>query len=487
MAISRKSCKGRRPDGKRCRKWKDLNSEGLCPTCSNGEGDTNIQEDRCGMCPSSPSISAAVNDSTTKTSIMIQCNWCDEWFHDQCIGSSSFQSYIGQEPPPDEGNHNNGSKALHLWFCAGCASQQKSILEDIMSSLKNKSGVGEVAGRRLVDGETAHTSSPAPLTVPSNGTSDLLPDSNQESSGVDHIPTASALGSSSRQPTVVPSSSKTNLRVQICFHYRHGKCRHGRNGKKMFNGTACSYLHPQKCVEFCKFGWDTASGGCDGSCGKFHPKLCPSSLNFGRCESMHCTLEHLFGTVRYAKNPYEKLNVHPRYGRNAFDNGFKQTRNTGFYPSRGLLPKTNFNYSQSDFPPLDSKYKFNENCDAYGNNFTLYNSHLPKQLLENKSSWSKNQSFLQNAYEEQYKPSSAQGFSHFSMCSAHTVPKDDHASVSKIAELSNSILQVQKCLDYLMSVVPRSDAHLSVPVTMQNNTRQQFPQNQVPHNEAKNL
>ena len=130
MAISRKPCKGRRPDGKRCRKWKDLNSEGLCPSCNNvSGGDGADVDERCGMCLSSPNNSNNVDDSASKPNIMVQCNWCDEWFHDHCIGSSSFQSYIGQEPPPDESEHNNGSKALHLWFCAGCASQQKISLK----------------------------------------------------------------------------------------------------------------------------------------------------------------------------------------------------------------------------------------------------------------------------------------------------------------------------------------------------------------------
>ena len=247
MAISRKPCEGRRPDGKRCRKWKDLNSEGFCPTCSNvSGGDGADVDERCGMCPLIPNIALDVNDSTPTPNIMVQCNWCDEWFHGQCIGTSSFQSYIGQEPPTDEGNHNNGSKALHLWFCAGCATKQKNIFKDIVTFLKKKSSVGEVASRQLVDGERAHTS----------------PQTSQTPPVTRPTPVATAGDNSNNTTQTTPATKPVSRGITFekmssnCPFFKKGRCRHGKSGNKVVNGQKCMYSHPKLCVQFCRYGWD---------------------------------------------------------------------------------------------------------------------------------------------------------------------------------------------------------------------------------------
>ena len=346
MAISRKPCNGRHPDGKRCRKWKDLNSEGLCPTCSNGGGDANIQEDRCGMCPSSSS--AAVNDSTTKTGIMIQCNWCDGWFHDQCIGSSSFQSYIGQEPPPDEGNHNNGSKALHLWFCAGCASQQKNIFDDIIDFLKKNSNVGEVAGRRLVDGERAQSSPPTSLTPGETAPKTVAMTVDNSYQTVPTIP---------RNPEVLTQNTR------VCGFYRRGICRHGQSGKNRWEDRIqCIYRHPKKCYKYCKYGSDPVMGCNKEYCKLMHPLLCSHSVEEGSCPYLDCKYEHLVGTTRatrYRSTNFSNIRSFPSTSHYRSSNQVQQRNYPHTNQNISLNDQQNkhqsYHYNKGDFPQLPQR------------------------------------------------------------------------------------------------------------------------------------
>ena len=78
----------------------------------------------------------------------------------------------------------------------------------------------------------------------------------------------------------------------ICKNYRHGTC---------LEGTNCKYSHPQKCLDYCRYGRDGCSGGFN-KCKLLHPVLCRGSLNYKRCYDETCTLAHLKGTNR-KRNP----------------------------------------------------------------------------------------------------------------------------------------------------------------------------------------
>ena len=77
MAISRKLCKGE-PNGKKCRRWEDVNSEGYCPKCRNDPLMTRKTfddlEDRCGMCPQQPKNVDVDSETNSEPDIVIQCD-----------------------------------------------------------------------------------------------------------------------------------------------------------------------------------------------------------------------------------------------------------------------------------------------------------------------------------------------------------------------------------------------------------------------------
>ena len=85
--------------------------------------------------------------------------------------------------------------------------------------------------------------------------------------------------------------------VPVCKHYKKGRCRHGADGLKPFNGRSCIFLHPRKCKKFCRFGFDQ-NNGCNGSCNLYHPILCRNSMKYKKCLDVDCTYAHLVGTAR---------------------------------------------------------------------------------------------------------------------------------------------------------------------------------------------
>ena len=150
-----------------------------------------------------------------------------------------------------------------------------------------------------------------------------------------------------------------------CYHYKKGKCRHGKLGNKIVNGRKCQFRHPLKCLKFCRFGWDKRQGGCDGSCGFFHPSLCRASINFSQCSDPDCTLQHLLGTVRSYQRPYPPPPLMaprargngyqpPRYTSNAAIGGREAQPNglLGQAPPQIYRRNEHFKYNQEEFPPL---------------------------------------------------------------------------------------------------------------------------------------
>ena len=89
-----------------------------------------------------------------------------------------------------------------------------------------------------------------------------------------------------------------HIKVEVCKYYRRGTCRHGQSGKTLWNGGACNFRHPRKCMRFCKFGDHPVQGCTKRVCPLLHPVICSSSYNNGMCSNINCSFQHLFGTVR---------------------------------------------------------------------------------------------------------------------------------------------------------------------------------------------
>lgn len=161
-----------------------------------------------------------------------------------------------------------------------------------------------------------------------------------------------------------PAEKATMPKQVICYHYRNGKCRHDKSGKKFVNGKQCDFLHPQKCSRFCRFGREKPNG-CDGSCNLFHPKLCWSFVEENVCYSENCTLVHPKGLQKsfqdpqsqYARNKSYRRRVNPYY-----NNVTKQEDppfHKGYLQQPQPLPRSQsqgFVYNQKDFPSLPSTY-----------------------------------------------------------------------------------------------------------------------------------
>ena len=74
--------------------------------------------------------------------------------------------------------------------------------------------------------------------------------------------------------------------MPICRYFKNSKCTKGSN---------CKYAHPSRCKTFMDNGSAKFNkGGCDGKCGKLHPKnMCMRSLKESKCDRLNCTYIHM--------------------------------------------------------------------------------------------------------------------------------------------------------------------------------------------------
>ena len=147
-----------------------------------------------------------------------------------------------------------------------------------------------------------------------------------------------------------PTMNVAENKMQICGYYKQGKCRHGGNGKKLFDGQECLFSHPRKCIKYCRYGGNSPQG-CDGNCEYFHPILCKNSVQFKQCLLPNCTFAHLQGTKRTQSLvqplPY---NVEPTYRQNGnFRENFR-----GHPGSYGRM--SNSNISLNNMPEANSNW-----------------------------------------------------------------------------------------------------------------------------------
>ena len=132
----------------------------------------------------------------------------------------------------------------------------------------------------------------------------------------DHSRGESSVDQEATTETVNPVESE-NLSIQrkvqdqsrnsdrpICNKYKKGTCRHGIKGTKIVDGKPCSFDHPKRCFQYCKFGLGGRLGCRWGKeCRYFHPVLCKSSVSSRECLIETCTYVHLKGTKRKESLP----------------------------------------------------------------------------------------------------------------------------------------------------------------------------------------
>lgn len=137
----------------------------------------------------------------------------------------------------------------------------------------------------------------------------------------------------------------------ICKDYRHGKCY--RND--------CKYQHPDKCLDYCRYGREGCSKGYDG-CKLLHPVLCRSSLRYGECYNKSCTYAHLKGTIRARQrhnfsHTYSKHSDQPQNRRQYSERSYERNDNWG--QRYDVLPPAE--NPQSQAPANESQYANHHN------------------------------------------------------------------------------------------------------------------------------
>ena len=115
-----------------------------------------------------------------------------------------------------------------------------------------------------------------------------------------------------------PEKVDENPTTKVCIHHKRGRCKFGLSGKKKIDGEwkKCPFAHPRVCEKLLTNG-DRGRFGCRGNCGKFHPKMCFSSMNSKKCpHGKECRNGyHVRGTMNTEATGIEKENAFLKAGR----------------------------------------------------------------------------------------------------------------------------------------------------------------------------
>ena len=148
--------------------------------------------------------------------------------------------------------------------------------------------------------------------------------------------------------------------TSICKEYIHGKCKHGINGNKVFDGAKSKFLHPKRCIKFCKYGSSHRLGCNYGTaCHWFHPILCRYSVQHGVCYNSECTYVHLANTSR------KKVN---RFQMSSYNSSYVHTQDRRVRPNRGrTLINTTSNHKAKN--PWSIRNHQSQNCPVNHQNY----------------------------------------------------------------------------------------------------------------------
>ena len=180
-----------------------------------------MDDARCGMCPPDNAGPSMMRDDSENS---FQCDLCEEWFHDKCVGSDEYVKYISNEEP-DGVHHSKGGMAVNLWFCKNCVTKNANLREKMLDFMK------EVKKAPQISDKTRNDENPASTQISPTLTDTTVP---------------STVPVEAREDLTNVNGEQTK---QICSHYKKGICRHGKFGTRLFNGHECNFLHPKKCLK----------------------------------------------------------------------------------------------------------------------------------------------------------------------------------------------------------------------------------------------
>ena len=245
----------------------------------------------------------------------ISCGICQGWFHLSCVSLEQETAAIIKV---------DKSKNI-IWKCDACNFQQplsnkvstlekfvSSKFDEIMSKFANLSSqINNEREKSNLSQPKVSTKSVSSQTIDAADQSPNQADSNEIDTNTN------------------PNDNKAP--AIICSYYRKGKCRYGATGKKLIDGQECKFLHPRKCLKFCRNGSNTERGGCAGPCTLLHPILCKSSQLNRTCFSNLCTLAHLSGTRRSRDVEFSMPNNSINYQTN-FQRPINSSMNPAYTP-----------------------------------------------------------------------------------------------------------------------------------------------------------
>ena len=100
-----------------CRKWANINDDGLCPNCvSDTNNDSLIPDCICSICKEE------VLDNETKA---LGCDLCKNWFHPKCVGNNAILDLL--DAVAQIGSEEKTFVGCLLWLCPECSSMSKPI------------------------------------------------------------------------------------------------------------------------------------------------------------------------------------------------------------------------------------------------------------------------------------------------------------------------------------------------------------------------
>lgn len=357
-----------------------------------------------------------VIDDASESSV--QCSKCDMWCHVKCSMTKEIFEILSKI---NKSKKKLVKYGMVTFICQTCNPLIKhvekvsttSTFSQTSSNLYIPEQAREVASRQPIEVEMTHASPPTPQVSASTQTAlsanaisppdtsngprmevnpTNLPSTSAENvagpNGARRAPFVAANDTVRSVPSVAANADdarpvNNHVKVVVCKYYRRGTCRHGQSGKTLWNGGACNFRHPRKCIRFCKFGDHPVQGCTKRACPLLHPVICSSSYNNGMCSNINCSFQHLFGTGRTIESTQTNYQTPhtTKYGqidvenKNRYINSNVNT-NSGYSRNyRHGIPKQQqaFNFTPDDFPSLPAFQRQN----------TTTNSHEIMLMLKN--------------------------------------------------------------------------------------------------------
>ena len=216
----------------------------------------------------------------------INCGVCKIWFHITCVKLDKDEADLVKKCK---------SKSI-LWKCENCVIEQPSL----GTVLKKISAIEKLLSTKFDEFDNKI------LKIQENALQQR-DDQELEKSvllntniGLDeHTETEELTNNiTDTNPASIKKRVQFESEIKVCEYYKKSKCRHGSSGKQLIDGKECKFLHPRKCIKYCRYGKDPVRGCSRTTCSLFHPVLCKNSIEFMMCNNPTCTFTHLAGTKR---------------------------------------------------------------------------------------------------------------------------------------------------------------------------------------------